>query len=81
MFPKAPVQTTKATVKIGFQAPIQTTPVRTEKVMVKNVGGGSNRVINWKILVAEKRELTESNFVDKLSSVNIPKSGYDKYPG
>ena len=49
-------------------------PVRTQRekrAIGRNKGAGSNRIIIRKMFDAERKELTESNCVDKLSSVNI----------
>ena len=46
-------------------------PVRTDIAMVKIKGGGTNRIAIRNTLDEEKKELTESNGVDKLSRVNI----------
>ena len=47
-------------------------PVRTDIAMEKIKGGGTNRIAIRKTFDEEKKELTESNGVDKLSPVNIP---------
>ena len=46
-------------------------PVRTDIAMVKVKGGGTNRIAIRKTFDEEKKELTESNGIDKLSRVNI----------
>ena len=46
-------------------------PVRTDIAMVKVKGGGTNRIAIRKTFDEEKKELTESNGIDKLSPVNI----------
>ena len=46
-------------------------PVRTDMAMVKIKGGRTNRIAIRKTFNEEKKELTESNVVDKLSPVNI----------
>ena len=46
-------------------------PVRTDIAMVTIKGGGTNRIAIRKKFDEEKKELTESNGIDKLSRVNI----------
>ena len=46
-------------------------PVRTDMAMVKIKGGGTNRTTIRKTFDEEKKELTESNGIEKLSRVNI----------
>lgn len=46
-------------------------PARIGKVIVKTKGGLSNRIPIRKTFDAKRKELTESNFVDKYSPVNI----------
>ena len=45
--------------------------VRIDIVMVKIKGGGTNRIAISKTFNEEKKELTESNSVEKLSPVSI----------
>ena len=46
-------------------------PARIDIAMVKIKGGGTNRIAISKTLNEEKKKLTESNGVGKLSPVNI----------
>ena len=46
-------------------------PVRIDIAMVKIKGGGANRIAIRKTFDEEKKMLTESNGVEKLSPVNI----------
>ena len=46
-------------------------PVWNDIAMVKVKGGGTNRIAIRKKFDEEKKELTESNGVEKLSRVNI----------
>ena len=46
-------------------------PVRSDIAMVKIKGGRTNRIAIRKTFDEEKKELTESNGIDKLSRVNI----------
>ena len=46
-------------------------PVRNDIAMVKIKGRGTNRIAIRKTFDEEKKELTESNGVEKLSRVNI----------
>ena len=46
-------------------------PVQTDIAMVKIKGGGTNRIAIRKTFDVEKKELTESGGVEKLSRVSI----------
>ena len=46
-------------------------PVWKGIAMVKTKGGGTNRKVIRKMFDEEKKELTESNGIEKLSRVNI----------
>ena len=47
-------------------------PVRIGEAFIMIKGGRSNRIIIRKMFDAEKKELTESKFLEKLSPVNTP---------
>ena len=70
VFPKAPVRIEKAMVKAASARGGAKAPAGIVKALV--IGGGSNRITISKVFDAERKELTESNCVEKLSPVNIP---------
>ena len=51
---------------------LRKSPVRTDIAMIKKMeGGGTKRIAIEKMFYEYKKELTESNGVEKLSPVNI----------